>query len=91
MERISTDCTYQQGQNASAACNAEVISMALFAFPGATVLVMRVSRFDLFQASGANENPITFSFDPDAVEHVIGFFTAATWLGANSLDLCHRC
>ncbi len=54
-------------------------------------MVMRVSRFDLFQASGANENPITFSFDPDAVEHVIGFFTAATWLGANSLDLCHRC
>ena len=64
--------------------------MPFFTFPSAAVLVVRIRRFDSLQAGRTDKNPIALRFNPDAVEDVVGFFTAATWLGANSLDPGHQ-
>lgn len=62
----------------------------LFAFPGAAVLVMHVSRFDEYKAFGTNKDPRTVFVCTNAIEHVLGLLAAIALFRTNSFDLDHR-
>lgn len=64
--------------------------MTLFALPGAAVLIVRVSRFDFFEARGADEDPVAVFVDANAVTHVVRFGASRTGFGADAFDLRHH-
>jgi hypothetical protein len=61
-------------------------SMPFLAFPSPTVLVKRVARFDLFQASWADKDPTLRFINANSIQDVVRFFAAITSLGTNAFD-----
>jgi hypothetical protein len=61
-------------------------SMPFLAFPSPTVLVVRVTRFDLFQATWADKDPTLRFINANSIQDIVRFFAAITSLGTNAFD-----
>ena len=63
--------------------------MALFAFPGAAILIVRVFRFDFAKARRTDKDPAAILFDPDSIQCVVGGLAAVARFGSYTFDSCH--
>jgi hypothetical protein len=61
-------------------------SMPFLAFPSPTVLIKRVTRFDLFQATWADKDPTLRFINANSIQDIVRFSAAITSLGTNAFD-----
>lgn len=60
--------------------------MPFLAFPGAAVLVKRISRFDKFKTGQTDEDPEPAFVMPNAIQRIIDFAASLAGFGADTFD-----